>query len=245
METLKVLYFAAVGAYVLFCIVRRRVQLNWILILALVVIHAVYFFGREGIALLLFIAVISTAAELMSLKTPFNVFGVTYRYNLSSEFFRSRKVLAGVYPVEITGAWVLFKYVSFFLTAVMLFPFGTPPILRTLVCALMLVSFDFLCDPYAVSKGTWTWAKGGRFFGIPWQNFLGWFLVGLATSLPFMYLEPRTVHEPGMILAALSVCVLTILVTSIRLFALDIKKAILAMAPLTLFVVWGLYTVFL
>ena len=240
MEALKFLYFAVVGAYIVIRLVAGKIRLNWILILGLVSVHAFYFFGWEGLLLLVVAGAVSTVSELISLKTPFNVFGVTYRYNLSHEFFPSRIALLKVYPIEVTGAWVLLKYASFFLTCVVLFSLGVHPLVRTLADSLVLVFFDLMIDPWAVSKGAWKWKTPGRFFGIPWRNFLGWFLVGFATSLPFMHLQPAHADDAGMIAVALAVCLLTIGTTLRRLWSLDRAKTMIALSPMALFILLGL-----
>lgn len=42
--------------------------------------------------------------------------------------------------------------------------------------ALALVAWDVFLDPQMVAEGYWTWARRGRYRGIPASNFLGWAL---------------------------------------------------------------------
>ena len=162
----------------------------WFEIFALiaVLLHGIYLFGYEIIYLLLITYVISTIAELVSLKTPLYCFGVKYRYNLKHKFFSSRINLLGVYPLEITFAWVLIKYAAFCLGILISSAFSLSKFLEILLIPLILVSVDFIIDPVAVNiDKLWKWEKGTKYFGIPWQNFLGWYLVGLASTLVFNY----------------------------------------------------------
>ncbi len=49
---------------------------------------------------------------------------------------------------------------------------------RPLVAAGALTAWDLFVDPRMVRDGFWSWPQGGRYEGIPAQNFLGWFLTG-------------------------------------------------------------------
>jgi putative membrane protein len=54
--------------------------------------------------------------------------------------------------------------------------------LKFIVCvALGLVATDLLLDPAAVKAGLWIWEDQGSmpFYGIPFQNFVGWFISGV------------------------------------------------------------------
>jgi lycopene beta-cyclase len=50
--------------------------------------------------------------------------------------------------------------------------------------ALAFTAWDLFLDPQMVAWELWVWADPGGYFGIPWQNFLGWLLAsGLITAL--------------------------------------------------------------
>lgn len=52
------------------------------------------------------------------------------------------------------------------------------------VSALAFTAWDLFLDPQMVAWELWLWAEPGGYFGIPWQNFLGWLLAsGLITAL--------------------------------------------------------------
>lgn len=152
--------------------------------LAVIGLHAVSLFGPYLLLLLFITFIISTIAELVSLKSPINVFGVGYRYNLTDPFFASKINILGVYPLEISFAWVILKYISFCLGTLIVSAFSLPKGIEILLVPLVLVSLDFIIDPIAVNKmKLWSWDKGSWYFGIPLRNFLGWFTVGLSAVL--------------------------------------------------------------
>lgn len=158
-----------------------------------ITIHGSYLFGPEILVLLAITFAVSTIAELMSLKTPFGIFGAKYKYNTHHRFFSSRIFFLGVYPLEISLAWVIVKYLSFSLAVVITQAFGLPYPVVIFGTPLILVSLDFILDPVAVNiKKHWTWEKGSAYFGIPIRNFLGWYAVGLVGTLLFSFFDyPR------------------------------------------------------
>ncbi len=59
---------------------------------------------------------------------------------------------------------------------------------------LMAMNLDMLFDPIMVcpERRRWVWETGGNYFGIPIQNFVGWFLVGFTISLLIRAYDLRT-----------------------------------------------------
>lgn len=49
---------------------------------------------------------------------------------------------------------------------------------RPLLVGALLVALDLGLEPLMTRSGFWTWASGGLYYGVPWVNFLGWFVVG-------------------------------------------------------------------
>ena len=52
-----------------------------------------------------------------------------------------------------------------------------------LVSGLALTAWDLFLDPQMVSWGFWTWENPSGYFGIPYQNYFGWFLVAVVITL--------------------------------------------------------------
>jgi putative membrane protein len=149
-----------------------------------IIFYSVYFFGYKSIFLLLITYIVSTVAELLSLKTKFNIFGAKYRYSLNHRFFASGVTFLKVYPLEISLAWIIFKFLSFIIGLIICDAFGLPAVFKIIIIPLILVSLDLLIDPVAVNiAGLWEWEKGSAYFGIPAGNFTGWFAVGLVCTV--------------------------------------------------------------
>ncbi len=54
--------------------------------------------------------------------------------------------------------------------------------------AALLTAWDLFLDPQMVGEGYWTWARKGRYRGIPFSNYIGW----LVTSLGVMAMLEAT-----------------------------------------------------
>lgn len=161
-------------------------------------VHGTFFFGSPIILSLVFTYIISTIAELLSLKTRMNWFGVSYRYDIDHKFFSSRLRFFGVYPLEISFAWVIFKYISIMIGMIIISAFSLSAWWELILIPCILVSVDFIVDPVAVNVSRlWEWKKGSGFYGIPWQNFLGWYGVGFVSTAVMALstsLTPLTFH---------------------------------------------------
>jgi putative membrane protein len=58
--------------------------------------------------------------------------------------------------------------------------FRLSPWPAAVVGALWTTATDLVIDPLAANHfGYWTWARGGSYYGIPFTNFVGWFVTGL------------------------------------------------------------------
>jgi uncharacterized membrane protein len=155
-----------------------------------IAIHGTYLFGPSIIFMLLFSYIVSTIAELVSLKTHFQCFGVTYQYHRNQTYFPSGIRLLGVYPLEVTFSWVIFKYLSFCLAILITQAFALPKLVFILLTPLILVSLDFIIDPVSVNIGKmWEWERGSAYFGIPIQNFIGWYVVDLVATTLFSFIS--------------------------------------------------------
>lgn len=200
--------------------------------------HGIYFYEPNIVYLLGMTYIISTVAELVSLKTPFNCFGVSYRYDIHNPFFSSNVRFLDVYPIEVSLAWVIFKYLSLNLAMIIGAAFSLPFWFELFFIPFILLSIDFIIDPTAVRIAKlWQWKRGSAFFGIPWQNFLGWYLVGLATTSVLLWFgpaRPLTFHY----LLVLPILFYGSLLKNVpRLTVLDKRMGIMAAAPVALWTV--------
>jgi len=128
--------------------------------------------------------VISMGAELVGTGTGFP-FG-EYHY-LSGLGYK----VMGRVPFTIPLSWFYLGFSAYLLAYVGLAKWGRwrwPGAIA--LGALMLTAWDFVLDP-AMSQTTmpfWAWDQEGAFFGMPYQNFAGWFgtgviFMGIATLL--------------------------------------------------------------
>jgi len=89
------------------------------------------------------------------------------------DYGRFLVMLPGPVPLCIAMGWGVIIYASMQTTDLMAVPFLARPICD----ALLALSIDFNLDPMAETLGYWHWVKGGQYFGVPYQNFLGWFMI--------------------------------------------------------------------
>ncbi|MBR8828518.1 MAG: carotenoid biosynthesis protein [Gomphosphaeria aponina SAG 52.96 = DSM 107014] len=120
---------------------------------------------------------ISLGSELLGTSTGFP-FG-HYRY-LNGLGYK----IAGLVPFTIPLSWFYIGFVSYLIARVGLETLTLPNWLRTTGAiafgAVLLTSWDFVLDP-AMSQTTvpfWLWEQPGAFFGMPYQNFVGWMGTG-------------------------------------------------------------------
>jgi len=64
-----------------------------------------------------------------------------------------------------------------------------PCVIISIVTGLAMSAFDTIIDPIAVREGRWTWEKGGLWYGIPYGDFVGWFIVTFLTILPIFLIQ--------------------------------------------------------
>ena len=66
--------------------------------------------------------------------------------------------------------------------------------------AAALVAWDLFLDPQMVGEGYWSWARTGRYRGIPLTNFVGWFATAaLAMAILELTAPPTREPEPGLV----------------------------------------------
>ncbi|GBF52946.1 C-1'-hydroxylase CruF [Microcystis sp. 0824] len=120
---------------------------------------------------------LSLCSELLGTSTGFP-FG-HYRY-LSGLGYK----IAGLVPFTIPLSWFYLGFSAYIIARVGLSTLAIPQWLQNLgaiaIGAVLLTSWDFVLDP-AMSQTTmpfWIWEQPGAFFGMPYENFAGWFGTG-------------------------------------------------------------------
>ncbi|MEA3351395.1 MAG: carotenoid biosynthesis protein [Chloroflexota bacterium] len=97
----------------------------------------------------------------------------------------------GLVPYAIPMAWFMMMYPSYVI-AERLIP--TPMKKwrwRLSVAALggiVMTAWDVVMDPMMVAGGNWVWEVEGAYFGVPLQNYWGWWLTSFVTLALFAWL---------------------------------------------------------
>jgi uncharacterized membrane protein len=120
---------------------------------------------------------LSLVSELLGTSTGFP-FG-HYHY-LSGLGYK----IAGLVPFTIPLSWFYIGFSAYIIARAGLETLAIPQALKYIGAigfgSLLLTSWDFVLDP-AMSQTTvpfWVWEQPGAFFGMPYQNFAGWFGTG-------------------------------------------------------------------
>ena len=117
---------------------------------------------------------VSMGAELLGTSTGFPFGNYHYLTGLGYK-------VAGLVPFTIPLSWFYLGFSAYVLAYMGLTGLGKLRVLGAIAFgSLLLTSWDFVLDP-AMSQTTmpfWAWDQPGAFFGMPYQNFAGWFGTG-------------------------------------------------------------------
>jgi uncharacterized membrane protein len=137
---------------------------------------------------------LSLVSELVGTSTGFP-FG-HYHY-LSGLGYK----IAGLVPFTIPLSWFYLGFSAYIIARAGLETLAIPQALKYIGAigfgSLLLTSWDFVLDP-AMSQTTvpfWVWEQPGAFFGMPYENFAGWFGTGavfMAVATAIWRLKPLT-----------------------------------------------------
>lgn len=145
--------------------------------------HSTDRFGRKRSLLLLGLTFgISLLFECIGVATG-KVYG-PYHYTdrLGPKFL-------GLVPLLIPAAWFMMMYPSFVITTHVLperWKGATRLVGAAAIGALVMTAWDLVMDPLMVAVGYWVWDRKGAYFGIPLQNYAGWWLTTFVTFLLFL-----------------------------------------------------------
>ncbi|WP_024546125.1 gamma-carotene 1'-hydroxylase CruF [Picosynechococcus sp. NKBG15041c] len=120
---------------------------------------------------------ISVSAELLGTSTGFPFGAYHYTSGLGYK-------IAGLVPFTIPLSWFYLGFSSFLIARVGLQRYNLPRWIYSVVAialgALLLTSWDFVLDPGMSQTAVpfWEWEVVGPFFGMPYENFSGWFGTG-------------------------------------------------------------------
>lgn len=165
-----------------------------VLLVAFALLHGSERYGWGGILVFVVVClVVSNAFENLSILTGFPFGHYYYTDVLGPKIF--------LVPALIGGAYLGAGYLSWTVAHVLLGKMGASDRVAIwtlpLVGTVLMVSWDLTFDPIASTIGKyWIWINGGSFFGVPFVNYLGWFLTVLLFLAPFSwYQSTRSVQE--------------------------------------------------
>jgi len=111
----------------------------------------------------------------------------------------------GSVPVLIPLAWFMLVYPSYALANLIVdgWPVGTPGgrghlVRLALVGALVMTAWDLVVDPIlsGPTVGAWVWERGGPYYGVPVQNYLGWIVTTFTAYVLYRSVERRWTLQP-------------------------------------------------
>jgi putative membrane protein len=136
-----------------------------------------------------------------SIGLIFEIIGVHIGYVFGANYFYKEVpfMILGV-PFFVVLFWFVFIYIGYCVVNSFLYwknkskpmkikkDWKRIPLL-VLADGFVVVAIDFFMDPLQVAFGNWTWETTGFFFGIPFGNFIGWFIVVIFSTGIFRVIE--------------------------------------------------------
>jgi putative membrane protein len=162
---------------------------------AFAVLHASQTVGWRPALLLLFLTV--------TVSLFFESVGVLTGWIYGSYYYTSvlGPRLLGLVPYSVPVVWFTIAYPSYVI-AEWLVPVQWGLCQRRLAVAtmgaLVMTVTDVILDPIMVAAGCWVWNADGTFFGVPVQNYFGWFITTFTILILFLWLgKLRSKHPLG------------------------------------------------
>jgi uncharacterized membrane protein len=149
-----------------FCLLHAGQRLGW----------------KKALFLLAFVFVVSLLFESLGVATGLVYGPYHYTEKLGLKFL-------GLVPYLIAVAWFMMMYPSFVM-AEWLVPCSWTGAKRLLSIAaiggLIMTAWDVVMDPTMVAGNFWVWEVQGAFFGVPLQNYWGWWLTVFTTFVLYL-----------------------------------------------------------
>jgi putative membrane protein len=177
------------------------------------------------------IAVFTWAIELLGSTTGIPFGKYSYTQAVQPQLF-------GV-PLIIPLAWAMMLFPAWAVSQAILQPHQSRlgrsyPLLFAALSGLAFTAWDLYLDPQMVWRGLWQWQSAGGYFGIPWSNYLGWWV---ASSLLTLIIRPRNLPVAPLLM----IYTLTWLFQAIGLgvFWGQAEPALTGFAGMGLFALWA------
>jgi uncharacterized membrane protein len=152
---------------------------------AFALVHGFHCLGpRRTILLLVLTFVVSLAFESLGVATGLVYGPYHYTDKLGPKFL-------GLVPYLIPAAWFMMVYPSYWIATSLVRYNGKLWLWRLWVAAsgaVIMTAWDLGMDPVMAAGEHWVWEVEGAYFGIPLQNFWGWWLTTFVTFALFIIL---------------------------------------------------------
>jgi putative membrane protein len=154
------------------------------LLLVLAGLHSTERYGFKNTAIFFAITeVVTLFFEALSIQTgyPFGLYHYTIPSVITSQSILFQELFQ--VPFVIILAYFIFGYFSWMLSHVLTGQYskklkGKWTVVVPFIAAFLMLMLDLSLDPFwSTGLSLWVWASPGAFFGVPIQNFGGWFLV--------------------------------------------------------------------
>lgn len=186
---------ALVNALTVKQVMNWTTPVNTLIVFAFALLHGAQQLGWKRIlTMFVIVSAISLAFESYGVASG-NVYG-PYHYTemLGPKFL-------GLVPYLIPVAWFMMMYASYVI-ADMVIPakFGSTFVRLLAVAAvtgIAMTAWDTAMDPMMVGGGHWVWDEPGAYFGIPLQNFWGWWLTTFTAVAVYLLLAQILFKLPG------------------------------------------------
>jgi uncharacterized membrane protein len=178
---------------------------------------------------------LSLGSELLGTSTGFPFGHYHYLNGLGYK-------IAGLVPFTIPLSWFYLGFSAYLIALAGLEARNIAPLAKKLLAigfgALLLTSWDFVLDP-AMSQmklAFWNWEQPGAFFGMPYQNFAGWF----GTGVVFMSVATLIWQKKSLSLSGLDLKLPLAIYLSNFAFAMVMSLAAGIYVPIMLGIVLGI-----
>ncbi|MBI4894513.1 MAG: carotenoid biosynthesis protein [Candidatus Aenigmarchaeota archaeon] len=165
--------------------------------------------SKKAVVFLVITLSMSFLLELIGITTGYPL-GVTYSYDESF----SPATLFGL-PVTVPINWAIINILGYSIVTHMLTLSGRNKpnadsrkislLLLIVLDGLVVTAMDVVLDPLKVAQGSWTWAEGGPFYGIPIGNYVGWFVISSVSIGLFRFIEYKRPREEHILRGTMSV----------------------------------------
>ncbi|NMB67614.1 MAG: carotenoid biosynthesis protein [Chloroflexi bacterium] len=184
--------------------------LTTLVVFLFAVLHAGASYGwRRGLTLVAIVVATGLAFESVGVASGAVYGSYHYTDQLGPKFL-------GLVPFLIPVAWFMMIYPSFRIAdqlATRIIPRGFwRGVLTAGLAAVAMTAWDLAMDPMMVMAGHWVWEQPGAYFGVPIQNFWGWWLTTFTVlalyQLVLCWLPGNDETTPPVVWAVLSYAVM-------------------------------------